>query len=223
MEENTVIDFRLVEIEIETSTLKEHIALIEEQISQAEKAAKKKLDDGLRSLTADSDYGYESDMLSFEHDYLTESFLPRVYRSPFIVVLFAVYETAVTEIADLIQSGQGQTRDLKRGGGNVDFLTKAKAYYRDVLGMELSRNEDHWKRLEVLREVRNVIAHTNGRFEMASNKQKEVLRKEGLAHGYGWVLACKDFLAEMHTVVSEELEDLAERYKAWDSARSRNC
>ena len=124
-------------------------------------------------------------MLSFEHDYLTESFLPRVYRSPFIVVLFAVYETAVTEIADLIQSGQGQTRDLKRGGGNVDFLTKAKAYYRDVLGMELSRNEDHWKRLEVLREVRNVIAHTNGRFEMASNKQKEVLRKEGLAHGYG--------------------------------------
>lgn len=223
MTEELTIDFRLVEIELEITTLKEHVTLIEEHISHATKEAKKKRDDGLQSLTSDSDYEYEADMLNFEYSYLTESFLPRVYRSPFIVVLFAVYETTVKEIAELIRSAQGQTVGLKIRGGSGDLLTEANTYYRDVLGMELSRNEENLKRLEVLKDVRNVIAHNNGRSEMASEKQRNVLLKEGLDHGYGWVLVPKSFLADMHNVVSEELEGLVAMYKAWDSARRATC
>lgn len=223
MSKELIIDLRLVEIELEITTLKEHITLIEEHISSATSEAEKKREDGLKSLTPDSDYEYESAMLNFECDYLIESFLPRVYRSPFIVVLFAVYEASVTEIAELIGNAQAQSSSLKAKGGNRDFLATAKTHYRDVLGVELSRNDKNLNRLEVLKDVRNVIAHNNGRFEMASEKQRRVLRKEGLAHDYGWVLVPKSFLAEIHNVVSEELRELVARYKAWDSARTGDC
>ncbi|MCY4625811.1 MAG: hypothetical protein OXC99_12550 [Chloroflexi bacterium] len=223
MSQELTIDFRLVEIALEITTLKEHITLIEEHISHATEEAMKKRDDGLRSLTSDSDYEYESDMLNFEYGYFTESFLPRVYRSPFIVGLFAVYETSVKEIAELIGREKGLTVGLNTRGGNSDFLTKAIAHYRDVLGMELSRNEENLKRLEVLRNVRNVIAHNNGRFEMASEKQRQVLRMEKLANGYGWILVPRAFLSEMHNVVNEELGELVAMYKAWDSDRNKNC
>ena len=221
IKQETVIDLRLVEVAIDLSTLNEQVKLIEEHISQAEETARNKLETGLGSLTSHDDYDYESQMLNHEHDYLVEILLPRVYRSPFIVVLFAVYEATVKEIASLIQKGQGEEISLDDLKG--DFLTQAKKYYLNVLHFKLSRNESHWKRLRVLYQVRNVIAHANGRSEMTSSEQKKLLRKEGLAHGYGWVLVGKSFLAEMYSVVGEDLSDLVARYKAWDSARSSAC
>ena len=78
--------------------------------------------------------------------------LPRDLRGPALVMLFSVYETAVTEIANLIREHrriQIYLDDL-RGG----FLERALKYYRHVLGFILSMDNQHWARLTQLSSLR---------------------------------------------------------------------
>ena len=218
-DEELWLDFRLLEIDLQLSTAKEQLVIIEEQIAKSQQTAKFALKAGLEKLIpTEDDDEYEEQMLRYEHDYHVQTVLPRVYRDPFIVVLFAVYESAVTEIAELMQRQLGQQISINDLKGS--FLDRANKYYKNILHFELLNENERWKRLRVLSVVRNFIAHNNGRLDLARDSTRKVLRREGFIGEYGFISVGEEFLGEMFTVVTEEVKDLEARYKEWDTARN---
>ncbi len=220
MAEEMTIDFRLLEVDFQLSNLSKHLSLIEDQIVQDEIAARSARDSGLKSLDPTSDeYDMEEQMLRHVYDYQVQVVAPFIYRNPFILIMYSVYESAVTEIADLLQKKQG--KNIAIGDLKGDFLSRAKKYFVDVLDFKLIGNSKRWERLQVLRYIRNIVAHSNGRLNPNSDKQLSVIKKEGFSEWLGFLLSTKGFLRDMYEVVKGELDDLAQRYKDWDSAIPR--
>ena len=87
--------------------------------------------------------------------------------------LYAVYESVVIEIADLIRDKQSQQIKIDDLRGN--FLEKAKKYYKHILQFDLYSNEKAWQQIKMLSELRNAFAHANGRMDRLKPKPKKKL------------------------------------------------
>jgi hypothetical protein len=154
------IDFRLIEVESELFALDYHLKLIEEQIRNKQAwermLSQKRIEK--QGLTFDDpEWHWEQEGL----EDLIEVALPRLFRGPFLISLYAVYESCVTEISGLIQKKKGihiSINDLKG-----DFLERAKKYFKDVLKFQVYSDSRSWDRITMLSVVRNAIAHANGR------------------------------------------------------------
>lgn len=217
------IDFRLLDVSLELSALKEYLETLEKQIEHIKKSEQEVLDATIRkkNITPDDpDLQFEYQL----YDHRMEFLLPRFFRGPFLVSLYAVYESAVTEIARLIQNAQGQAISIDDLRGE-DFLDRAKKYYRHVLHFELCTDNATWQQIKMLSELRNAIAHTNGRIEMLRGKAKErILDWEkkgiGIESQWGFIIIDAEFLQRVFSHVQTSLEDLVERYKYWDTSQS---
>lgn len=160
----------------------------------------------------------------FEHqnyDYRVEFLLPRFFRGPFLVSLYAVYEASVTEIAHLLQKGQGKAISIDDLRGD-DFLDRAKKYYKHILTFELCADNSAWQQIKMLSEVRNAIAHTNGRIEMLRGRAKEKIldwekKRIGIDTNWGYIVVDRAFVERTVSKVQSSLEDLVQRYKQWDA------
>ena len=203
-------DFRLIGIVVELGILQEQLRFIEEQMERGKERAQQEL-----APDTPSDDESDWDMRRQQYEYEIEVILPRTLRNPFLVSMFSVYEAAATEIAALIQKKQGRQIGLNDLRG--DFLDRAKKFYKDAQ-FKLSTNNDRWKRLQILSNLRNVIAHTNGRLEMvAKERRRKIRRYEGANGDYNYLVVSGDFLRETFAVVKDELEDLVARYREWDT------
>ena len=213
MEYEIIIDFRLLEVSIELSVLEEHLRRIEEQIEQRENTIELELEKVQRIYDDYAEWDIARQELEFEIDFS----LPHILRGPFLVTLFSVYESAVSEIAGLIQKKQGREIGMEDLRG--DFFDRAKIFYKHVLGFKLSTSNERWRRLMVLSSPRNAIVHTNGRIDLINSKtRKKILGLEGVSDEIGFIVVSGDFLRETFKIVKDDLEDLMARYKEWDTA-----
>jgi len=215
------LDFRLLGVTVELLVLERHLEIIEQQIAQGREKADGEL--AIKSRTfdlRDPDDEAEFSLLVQERDFEVDFVQPRVLRGPFLVTLFAVYESAVSEIACRIQARKGvetSLRDEKVRG----FLSKAKEYYDVRLQFDLSISNRRWENLRQLSKLRNAIAHANGRLEtIGAKKAEELLKVPGISDEMDCIVVSEVFLREIFGIVKDDLEDLVERYKDWDSASS---
>ena len=159
-------------------------------------------------------------------EYQMEFMFPRAMRGAFLISLFAVYESAVTDIAGLIQKRMRKECSLS-DIGEGDFLDRAKTYYKDVLQFKLFENNQAWERLKIFLVLRNVYAHANGHIDMAKRRDMERIRgwaKKGIGieeYG-GYIIVSGDFVEKTFELVKSDLEDLIERYKPGSTARRRS-
>src|SRR5215211_7083243 len=95
-----IIDFRFVEIEHELWALAEYNRMLEAQLPALENQEQQRLQQRIRDQQLD-----ESDAsIEYQQHYdLIEHVLPRFFRGPVLVTLWAIYESAVNEIADYIK------------------------------------------------------------------------------------------------------------------------
>ncbi len=206
-----IYDFRLIEVEIELRRLQEQLEHIEEQIERGQERAEEE-------LAPDTPFENEADwaMRWRQYYYEIDVILPRIWRSPFLVSMFSVYEAAVTEVAGLVQKKQGQQNGLDDHRGN--FLKRAEKYFKEILEFKLLANNERWEQLKILSELRNVVAHTNGRIEMVGKERRRKIRKyEGVDIGNGYLVVSGEFLRYTFTLVKDELKDLVARYREWDT------
>lgn len=209
----------LLEIDSELSALDYHLNLIENQIRNKEAferilSQRKIMKFGLTSK--DPEWHDER----YELDYIVEFLLPRLFRGPFLISLYTVYESAVTEIANLIQNQKRIEIPITDRNRNFN-LDRAKKYYKDTIDFQLYSNNVAWQRIKMLSVLRNAIAHGNGRIEMLSEKKiKQIITWEkqnvGISSIGGFVIFEERFLRDTLGLVSESLNDLVERYKKWD-------
>jgi len=213
-------DFRLLDVSLEIYSLEDYLNLVEQTIYRLQDAARQRLEEIVRdqklSWPEDEDERQQC-------DYEIDEFLPRFFRAPFIVTLYAVYESAVKEVADLIKKKQGNALSLGDIRGDC-FLERARKYYKHVLDFELCSDASSWERIMLLSRLRNEIAHANGRIvarddEARKKKIQEWEEKYEGIHVYGdYIIVDSSFVKETSHIVRKALEDLVDRYKKWDTA-----
>lgn len=211
----TKLDFRLLEVSMELNTLEQHLELIEEEIEREQGEARSVMEANILKLESNDEA--EWSILEQRYYHQVDFVLPRVLRNPFLVSLFAVYESAVTEIAKLVQRKKCAKISIDDLKG--DLLKRSKKYYEHVLQFQLTTGNDSWRRLMLLSDLRNAIAHTNGRLDMVSNSTRErIMKIEGVKEELGCLVVEGAFLRETFEFVKRDLEGLVERYKEWDTA-----
>ncbi|WP_136515940.1 hypothetical protein [Geomonas edaphica] len=211
-------DFRLLDVSLELRALEEHLQLIEKHTKQLieEEDASFQYQVEEHNLTPeDAEWDFASQMRNHRIEFL----FPR-FRNPFLVALYSVFESAVTEIAQLIQRTRGLQITINDLRGN--FLEKAQKYYNDILGFELYANEA-WNQISMLSELRNAIAHTNGRIDMLKQENQKKIKKFvkqeiGIYSHYNFILVDEPCALRMCVSVREYVEDLIKRYKEWDDS-----
>ena len=158
-----------------------------------------------------------------EYDERIENLLPRFFRGPFLVALYAVYESAVTEVAQLIQQNLSQGISIKDLKG--DFLERAKKYYKHILNFDLYTEDKEWQGINMLAELRNAFAHVNGRMEMLNEKSRKMIKnwekqKKGIETYSGYIVCDAKIVAEIFENVGISLKKLLDRYKKWDDTHT---
>ena len=166
-------DFRLLEVESELYALEDHLNLIEGQMEKFQRKERLRLDTYIRTEKLSSE-DPEWHMAIQEYDERIEFLLPRFFRGPFLVALYAVYESAVTEVAQLMQQSLSQGISLKDLKG--DFLERVKKYYKHILNFNLCTEDKEWQGINILTELRNAFAHVNGRMEMLKEKSRRKIK-----------------------------------------------
>ena len=157
---NAKIAFRLVGISSDLEILKAHFEHTEEQEKQLRLLAEDIRNDLLKDISSVSQDDREARWQFAHHVYddYVEFRLPRILYYPFLVSLYGVYESAVTEIASLVQEKSGTNESLANPKGK-DILYRANKYFRITLKYELSQNNQAWERMRILTEIRHAIAH----------------------------------------------------------------
>ena len=214
-------DFRLLDVSSEVYALEDHLDLVEKQIEYMRKTEDDKLKAYIKKekLAPDDPEWHEANQ---NFDQRFDFLLPRVFRGPFIVALYAVYETSVTKIARLIQESMGQSIALGDLRGN--FLDRSKKYFKHILKFDLCNDQKAWDRIKMLSVLRHAFAHANGRVEMLkyeSRKKIKNIEKKGIGieDFNGYLVLNAEFTKETFRIVRSPLDELVERYKYWDSER----
>ena len=217
--DSPTLDFRLIEIELELFALEDHLNLIEQQIRNKEAFEKIKSRQNIKklSLTPEDPEWYAEQQ---ELDYILEFLIPRFFRGPFLVSLYAVYESAIIEIAKLIQKKRGTSISINDIKG--DFFERANKYYKDVIDFPLYSDDEAWQRIKMFSVLRHAIAHANGRIEMLNDKTKQSIanlekQKVGVSSMSGFVIIEERFLKDTLGLIRESLNNLVKQYKMWDN------
>ena len=208
------IDPALLAIHTELDTLTVYLELIEEQVVQARTKAKEALDAKIVEMKQFPEHYDQSswDLSHDEYHSLVEVTYPRILRNPFLVSLFSLYESSVRQIAERIREEKGVEQAMSRSGG---FLKNARRYYEEILDFKLSKSCKHWRRLVLLSNPRNALAHTNGNIEtIQPERLARLLKQPGIHDEGGFIVVSKVFLEQTVKLVREDLADLLARREA---------
>lgn len=154
----------LLEAAGEVYAIEDYYTALEGQIEHLQKTQKLRLDDHLKTqkLKPDDPEWHEAIQ---EYYHWVDFLLPRFFRGPFIVSLYALYESIVLEVVTAIQTLNPQLKRFKsfKKKEPLSFLEKSRQYYKEILRLDLCPDPSTWERLVILSKFRNAVAHANGR------------------------------------------------------------
>ena len=204
------LDLRFADIEYELWTLGEFLETLEKQLPTL--VSLERWHRGGETERQDNDEEPNYAQLAAED--LFENVIPTLFRNPFVVCLWAAYESAVTGVARYLKETLGSQLSLSmlRGG----FLDRAHTYFKAVLKVPLWSDTEEKDGLRALATVRNAIAHCNGVLESMSQedrkKVRDVMRKDrGVLEKVGRVVVSGDFLRDTYQLVDRAVRGLLNR------------
>jgi hypothetical protein len=214
------VDFRLLETRIELTGLREALQIMESQIQFLGEQRKSQAEAALKAL-ADQGVPWEDGDVHLtiqERDYAVEHLYPRLFRGPFLMTLWAIYESGVKEVARFVKRIKKVELDIDEIRDS-DVRGQAKRYFEAVLDVRFASDPARAGDLGKLYKLRNAFAHANGRTaSLRSDVRKTVesMIEEGhLDESLGYVIPTKAYLASACDTVHFELTKLVEGALAW--------
>jgi hypothetical protein len=206
------LDDPLLEASCEVYAVQDYYESLEGQIDRVQRMLKLKLDTQLKTqnLTPDDPEWHEAIQ---EYDHWVDFLLPRFFRGPFLVSLYALYESIVAEIATTIQTLNPALECFKSFKKKVrlNSLEVFRQYYSKVLEIDICPNKTTWNQLLVLMKFRHAVAHANGRIasihpEKFKTEIVEMARDIPRVDTYsGYITFGKQFVADTTQIVLNEL------------------
>jgi hypothetical protein len=169
------LDLRYVEMEYELWALGHMLAIIEPAIERLAKENESDTLEALKRAGWDQDEA-ELDLALQEVAETRDFVLPRFMRGPFVLALWACFESAVEAVARTLREETGAPISLDELRGN-SFLARARHYFEAILEMPLEVDKARDGRLTDLSTIRNALAHSNGlRVGMSPDKWRDLGR-----------------------------------------------
>jgi hypothetical protein len=209
---DAIIDIRFVEIEIELDVLNEYRRGLEHQLPSIIRAETARLEVELAEIEDYERVSYEAWIAQF-----TERDLPRFFRSPILVALWAIFESSIRKIAGHLQKEGSHSLKPDDIRGTNDF-DKYEKYYAHILEFPLVKAKEMRSNLQGLLLVRNAIAHTNGEVAMIKDSNLKKINEwsktvQGISIQAGYLHFTADFVEKMISVVTAVLTDLVSRVR----------
>lgn len=151
---------------------------------------------------------------------LIDEIMPRFSRGPYLVALWALFESGMDEIAEYI--GNAKHLELKLNDlQKRDKIWQWKKYF-SFAAFPLYIEQEQWQRLDEIREIRNLLAHANGRLDESTplcNKiRKWCAEDRGLSEGARSLIISGEYIHAAHVSVTTVLGELLSRVKREFSA-----
>lgn len=210
------IDFRFWQIEYELSALQEYIRTLESQLPILEKQEREQLEKRVREQNLDEG---DRAVQYQQYDNLIEWVLPRFFRGQILITLWAIYESAVIEIADYIREKQGV--QLTISDIRADAPNRAKKYFEHILKFPLIVDDQSFETIQMLYGLRNALAHANGRVNAVNENEWNRIKKwhlanagiviDGMLSDEPYLMFTSAFIQEAFSAVRDSLHDLMER------------
>lgn len=201
----------LVEIEYEFIILENQLDLIEEQMQTLIKKSEHVLE-AKRKVTNYYPENPEWHEDQREHYEFVDYILPRIFHNSYLVSLWAGFESTLTELSKLINKREDirLRLDELRGG----FIDRADKFYDIFLNIQLFEDDLQKKRIKDVYEVRNLIAHANGRIESSKKRRIEKFEKhEGVDVYQGSIVLSKIFNKKAYSEIKSVVNSLLLKYK----------
>ena len=100
------LDFRLLDVLMELHALEDYLKLTEQYIDQLHETEKHTFDAKVKELKSSIEDEREWSEANWTYNYRVDYLFPHILRGPFLVMLYSVYEAAVTEIANSLKKKQ---------------------------------------------------------------------------------------------------------------------
>ena len=208
--EGEVLDFRFSEIQHELYAIEQHRLATEAELPSILETGRERLQ---AEVATDDDPDYVQSELQSIDSFINDD-MPRFFRYPTLISLWAVYEAAATEISNEIRKNVGHSLTIEDLRG--DKLEKIKKYFEQVLKFPLVSDAQSLRYLRMLLILRNALAHGNGREDAIKQSKWEMIQKwneSGIGTEHGFLTFDAEFVQRMVMVVSASLTDLIERVK----------
>jgi hypothetical protein len=208
--ESIVLDFRFAEIQHELYALEQHRLATEAQLASILETSRERL----REVVTDDDEDIVTDQLRWVDNFIDDE-MPRFFRYPILVSLWAIFEAAARDISEDIRKRSGQRLTIDDLKGR-DTLDQTKKYFEQVVRFPLVASDESLRYLRMLLTLRNAIAHGNGRKDAIREStwhKIESWNEAGIGTEYGFLTFTADFIERMVQVVSDSLKELIERAK----------
>jgi hypothetical protein len=204
------IDWRFIEVYYEINSLGTFLEIMEKQI--------KYLTEQERSVA----YAYiktqqdevEEVIAHKELREMVDNVLPRYFRNPLLVSIWAVFESTAKDIAKYLKNKSGLVKEFKKVEGD-NILAKLQTYYTHDLKIQLYKPNIYIK-LNNIRIMRDCIAHSNGRLDDMPNEKRIQIEKRindniGVDAYYNNVIISEYYLNDAYSITRNCLIELVRR------------
>ncbi len=213
------LDFPGISFGYEWWALKSYLNVLEEQISHAQAQYRLRAEPELEKEKDKLEHHEYGARLS-EIDEAADSQIPRFFRIGALVPIWGLFESFLTDFAVYIGRREKiglAFRDVRAN----NFRSQIEKYFEGVLRIQLPWSPQERERLGQLQELRNFIAHRNGRLMDLPPKKEEdvkalVAKISGVEIEGSTVVVSPAYIAEAATLVFELVsrftQQLADRY-----------
>lgn len=206
------VDLRYVGIAYEFWGLREFLSEIEPALDHL----RTKDESAVRARLEEQGLPFEDDDVQFAFQEVlerAERIFPRLLRGPFLMALWGVYQGAVEEVAEQLRRERKiaiKLRDLKGS-----FFHQADKYYSSVLCLELDPKRERQARIRDMYELRNWLAHANGReYPLTDDKAKSLpalAERCGNTVDSGYFIPSPSYLEQCYKDVTGSMSGLVAR------------
>ncbi len=158
-------DLRFAEMFYELYALEDYIDSIESQLPVLIEKEKEKAYQNMPEYDSIEWHQREQSLYA-----LIEDVIPRYFRNPIVVTLWAIFESAIIEIAKEIKDQQGLPITLDDITG--DFLERTNKYFNHIIKFPIDVRGSSWQHFRKFYLLRNAFAHGNGRLDNIKNQDK---------------------------------------------------
>lgn len=205
-------DLRFAEMFYELYALENYIDSIESQLPVLIEKEKEKAYQNMPEYDSIEWHQREQSLYA-----LIEDVIPRYFRNPIVVTLWAIFESAIIEIAKEIKDQQGLPITLDDITG--DFLERTNKYFNHIIKFPIDVRGSSWQHFRKFYLLRNAFAHGNGRLDNIKNqdklKYKLGLDKENaeVMITDGNIICSPNFIKNTLRVVLDFLRNITEKVK----------
>jgi len=208
------VDWRFIEVYYEINSLGTFLDIMEEQLKHLTDQEKVK-------AFANVDWQDETDVaIAYQAMYeRIDNILPRYFRNPLIIPLWAMFESVAIDIAEYIRTKNNIDKEFKEINKCSDNILKAlQTYYTQYLKVPLFKPTSMNTHINIVRVIRNAIAHWGGRLEIMPTDVRKTINKWieldiGINVYLDNLVLSEHFLQEAYLIVKKSLSELIERVR----------